>query len=146
MQLETFGPGMPSESLPDRQATHQQVRRGKSSKIYTFKKVGVRHREDESFDLLGLSCLKTSCGVAEYRSAIYVAWPAAYFIPRFEIILLSCSGGVIWLVLFVRILRGNGGLSSRKQGIGQTFVLPQREFWAPESDPSNSSETSLVYS
>ena len=34
---------------------------------------------------------------------------------------ISC----IWLVLFVRIIRGNGGLSSRKQGIGQTFVLPQ---------------------
>ena len=45
MQLETFGPGMPSESLPDRQATHQQVRREQSSKIYTFKKVGVRQRE-----------------------------------------------------------------------------------------------------
>ena len=74
MQLETFGPGMPSESLPDRQATHQQVRRGKSSKIYTFKKVGVRHREDESFDLLGLSCLKTSCGVAEYRQVRFT-WP-----------------------------------------------------------------------
>ena len=74
MQLETFGPGMPSESLPDRQATHQQVRRGKSSKIYTFKKVGVRHREDESFDLLDLSCLKPSCGVAEYRHVRFT-WP-----------------------------------------------------------------------
>ena len=29
----------------------------------------------------------------------------------------------IWLVLFVRILRGNRGLSSRKQGIGQTVKL-----------------------
>ena len=27
----------------------------------------ILHREDESFDLLDLSCLKTSCGVAEYR-------------------------------------------------------------------------------
>ena len=45
------------------------------------------HREDESFDLLGLSSLKTSCGVA--KSAIYVAWPAEYFIPRYEILLIN---------------------------------------------------------
>ena len=28
------------------------------------------------------------------KSAIYVAWPAEYFIPRVEITLLQCSGGV----------------------------------------------------
>ena len=50
------------------------------------------HREDKSFDLLDLSCLKTSCGGAEYRKV--VAWPAEYFIPRLKIILLQCSGGV----------------------------------------------------
>ena len=32
------------------------------------------HREDESFDLLALSCLKTSCGVTEYREAGFT-WP-----------------------------------------------------------------------
>ena len=35
---------------------------------------GGFHREDESFDLLDLSCLKTSCGVAEYRKVRFT-WP-----------------------------------------------------------------------
>ena len=43
-------------------------------KTHTFKKVGVRHREDKSFDKLDLSCLKTSCGVAENRQVRF-AWP-----------------------------------------------------------------------
>ena len=32
------------------------------------------HQEDKSFDLLGLSCLKTSCGVAECRE-VQITWP-----------------------------------------------------------------------
>ena len=38
-------------------------------------------------------------------------------------------------VLFARILWGSGGLSSTKQGVGQTFVRPQRQFWVPASSP-----------
>ena len=34
----------------------------------------IIHREDESLDLLDLSCLKTSCGVAEYRQVRFT-WP-----------------------------------------------------------------------
>ena len=32
------------------------------------------HLEDQSFDLLDLSCLKTSCGVAENRQVRFT-WP-----------------------------------------------------------------------
>ena len=41
------------------------------------------------------------------------------------------------MVLLVKILCGNGGLCSTKQGVGQTFVLPQRQFWVPESSLNN---------
>ena len=105
--------------------------------VMMMKKKKNIHREDESFDLLDLSCLKTSCGVAENRQVRFT-WPGQQ----------SISYAVLKLYYFyvpeeyLAGLRGNGGLSSSKQGIiGQTFVPPQREFWAPESAPSNSSES-----
>ena len=58
-------------------------------------------------------------------SAIHVAWAAEYFIRRFQIMQrLMFRRSSRW-VLFARILWGSGGLYSAKQGVGQTFVLPQ---------------------
>ena len=37
------------------------------------------HREDESFDLLDLCCLKTSCGAAEYGKCVLCGLASGVF-------------------------------------------------------------------
>ena len=51
------------------EVTQQQIRQN-----LLIKRVTVRHREDKSFDLLDLSCVKAFCGVAEYRKVRFT-WP-----------------------------------------------------------------------
>ena len=53
------------------------------------------HWEDKSFDLLDLSCLKTVCGVAEYRKVRFT-WPGQRSIlyTVLKSATLQCSGGV----------------------------------------------------